>query len=110
MEALNKKEIGEGHYLLVNHHVTKRDNELQKAAPLEQIMKQTFNSNLFVKNVPKDITEEELRKLFEQCGPIISIKLRMSNKGQFLGNPAYHQYFVLYEDVESAKKAIRKWD
>lgn len=111
-QAMNKKKLEDGSYLFVHQHVSKRDNALAKnslSAPIHQNMKKTFDSNLFVKNVPKATTEEELRKKFEECGPIISIRLRESHQGYF-GPSAYHQYFILYEDVESAKKAIRKFD
>ena len=71
-------------------------------------MRRTYESNLFVKNIPSEIQEEEIVKLFEEIGPVISIKLR---QGKYF-NPAaaYRQYFVLYKDIECAKRAIQRFD
>ena len=67
-------------------------------------MRKTFESNLFVKNIPSEIAEAELTALFEEIGPVISIKLRQGK--YFNPDAAYRQYFVLYRDIESAKRAI----
>ena len=40
-------------------------------------MARNFNSNLFVKNVPNEVTEEEIDKLFSRFGKILSIKLKI---------------------------------
>jgi len=71
-------------------------------------MRKTFESNLFVKNIPSDVDEEEIRRRFEECGPIISIKLRQGK--YFNKEAAYRQYFILYKDIECAKKAIQIFD
>lgn len=71
-------------------------------------MRKTFESNLFVKNIPAEIKEEELSALFEEIGPVISIKLRQGK--YFNPNAAYRQYFILYKDIECAKKAIQRFD
>jgi RNA recognition motif-containing protein len=39
-------------------------------------MAKNFNSNLFVKNVPNEVTEEEINKVFSTYGKILSIKLK----------------------------------
>jgi len=39
-------------------------------------MRRTYESNLFVKNIPSEIQEEEIVALFGEIGPVISIKLR----------------------------------
>lgn len=39
-------------------------------------MAKNFNSNLFVKNVPIEVTEEEINKVFSTYGKILSIKLK----------------------------------
>lgn len=71
-------------------------------------MKKTYESNLFVKNIPAEIKEEEVVKLFEECGPVISIKLRQGK--YFNPSAAYRQYFVLFQDIDGAKQAIQKFD
>jgi len=43
---------------------------------INQNMARNFNSNLFVKNVPIEVTEEDIEKLFSRYGKILSIKLK----------------------------------
>jgi len=71
-------------------------------------MRKTYESNLFVKNIPSEISEEELMNLFKEVGEVISIKMR---QGKYF-NPAaaYRQYFVLFKDIECAKRAIQRFD
>lgn len=71
-------------------------------------MRRTYESNLFVKNIPSEIKEEEINALFQEIGPVISIKLRQGK--YFKPEAAYRQYFVLYKDIECAKKAIQRFD
>ena len=69
---MNKKRLPDGSFLLVSQHISKRDNQLQQnsknPAPIQQNLTKTFDSNLFVKNVPSSVTEEEFKKLFETFG------------------------------------------
>lgn len=47
--------------MIVNRHVSKKDNEPQHGSrinPITQNLTATFNSNIFVKFIPNDITEE----------------------------------------------------
>jgi hypothetical protein len=47
--------------LIVNRHVSKKDNEPQHGSrinPITQNLTATFNSNIFVKFIPNDVTEE----------------------------------------------------
>ena len=111
VEKMNKSKLEDGTYLLVGQHISKRENEVAKSStsgPIQNSMKKTYESNLFVKNIPAEIKEEEIVQLFNECGPVISIKLR---KGKYF-NPsaAYRQYFILYQDIDSAKAAIQKFD
>lgn len=79
MQEMNKKQIAEDQFLIVNKHVSKKDNELvhgQKINPITQNLSQTFNSNIYVKFIPNDVTEEELRKTFTvKDSKIVSVKL-----------------------------------
>jgi len=77
-------------------------------ATIQSSMRKTYESNLFVKNIPSEITQEELTRLFEEVGAVISIKLRQGK--YFNPNAAYRQYFVLYKDIDCAKKAIQRFD
>jgi len=105
--TMNKKKLEDGTYLLVNQHISKRENDVAKSSasgPIQNSMKKTYESNLFVKNIPSEITEEEVVKLFEECGPVMSVKLRQGK--YFNPSAAYRQYFVLFQDIEGAKAAI----
>lgn len=112
IDAMHKKQMEDGSYLLVSQHISKRENQVAStsttANSIQSSMRKTFESNLFVKNIPTEIKEEELRGLFEEIGPVISIKLRQGK--YFNPNAAYRQYFVLYKDIDCAKRAIQKFD
>ena len=79
MNEMNKKQIAEDQYLIVNRHVSKKDNEPvhgSKINPITQNISQTYNSNIYVKFIPSDVTEEELRKTFTvKDSKIVSLKL-----------------------------------
>lgn len=98
--------------MLVSQHISKRENQVAannaNAATIQSSMRRTYESNLFVKNIPSEIQEAELTALFEEVGPVISIKLRQGK--YFNPSAAYRQYFVLYRDIDCAKKAIQRFD
>lgn len=78
---MNKKAVAENTYLLVSRHVSKKDNELSssgKVAPISQNLTKTFNSNVYVKFIPIDVPEEEVKKVFSEVGKIISMRLDKS--------------------------------
>eukprot|EP00350_Pseudokeronopsis_sp_OXSARD2_P007899 CAMPEP_0170543294 /NCGR_PEP_ID=MMETSP0211-20121228/2456_1 /TAXON_ID=311385 /ORGANISM="Pseudokeronopsis sp., Strain OXSARD2" /LENGTH=209 /DNA_ID=CAMNT_0010846629 /DNA_START=553 /DNA_END=1183 /DNA_ORIENTATION=+ len=79
LNALNKKSLGDGQFLIVNQFISKRENELagyNKISPISQNLIKTFNSNVFIKFIPSEVTEDELKKLFGEVGNIISVKLK----------------------------------
>jgi RNA recognition motif-containing protein len=59
------KKVTEGKFLIVNYHISKKENELAQGGrsidPRTQNMTSTFNSNIYVKFIPSDVTEEQLR-------------------------------------------------
>jgi hypothetical protein len=57
--------------------------------------------------VPSFVTEEEVKKVFGKVGDIVSLKKRT---GHGTVEHAYVQYFILYADVNCAKKAIQEFD
>jgi len=57
--------------------------------------------NLFVKNVPQDLSEADFENLFTSFGAIFSSKLSLNEQGQ---NRGYG--YVQFEDKESAEKAL----
>jgi polyadenylate-binding protein len=58
-------------------------------------------NNIFVKNIPKDLTPKEFDEYFSKFGNIISAKIAEDEEGESMGYG-----FVLYENEENAKKAI----
>jgi len=73
-------------------------------------MQKTYECNLFVKNIPNFVEEDEVKKLFETVGPIVSLKKKRQGKNFTGGTPTYAQYFILYADLNHAKDAIKKFD
>lgn len=75
---MNKKKVGED-FLIVNRHISKKDSEQaygNKLNAITQNLTKTFNSNIYVKFIPNDVTEDQLREKFTIKGfEIISIKL-----------------------------------
>jgi polyadenylate-binding protein len=114
LEALNKKPLENGQFLIVNQFISKRENELQgdsKISPISQNLTKTFNSNVFIKFIPSDVTEEELRKTFGEAGSIISVKIKKSVQTiQDVEYSSYQYGYILYEKVEEAQQAIKKFD
>ena len=58
-------------------------------------------NNIFVKNIPKDVTPKEFDEYFSKFGNIISAKIAEDEEGESMGYG-----FVLYENEDNAKKAI----
>ncbi|KAM7468320.1 hypothetical protein LguiB_015882 [Lonicera macranthoides] len=85
----------------------------QKKAEREQILRRQFEdqrkeqmlkyqaSNVYVKNIDDDVTDEELREHFSQCGTITSAKLMRDEKGRSKGFG-----FVCFSMPEEANKAV----
>ena len=60
-------------------------------------------NNIFVKNINKEITPREFDEYFKKFGNIISAKIAEDEEGESMGYG-----FVLYDNEESAKKAIEE--
>ncbi|KAF5823704.1 hypothetical protein HanRHA438_Chr01g0042031 [Helianthus annuus] len=85
----------------------------QKKAEREQILRRRFEdirkeqimkhqgSNVYVKNIDDDVTENELKEHFSQCGTITSTKLMCDDKGLSKGFG-----FVCFSTPEEANKAV----
>ena len=58
-------------------------------------------NNIFIKNLSKDVTPREFDEYFSKFGTIISAKIAEDEEGESMGYG-----FVLYDNEESAKKAI----
>lgn len=72
-------------------------------------MKETFKSNIFVRNIPKMVTEEEFKTQFAKAGKIISILLKDRNDPN-TNEVVNKQGYVCYEEVKQAQKCIQLFD
>lgn len=117
LEKTNMKEKINDTVILVMPHIYKKDNDLfgkPKAGgstPIVKNQKENFKSNIFVRFLPKDITEEKLREVFSEAGPIASIKLKANTKtidGELIHTS--QNGYVLFDDVNSAQKCIKQFD
>lgn len=86
---LNDKKV------FVGLHVPRKERQ----SKLDEIRSQF--TNLYVKNVDTDITQEEFTKLFEPFGTITSSVLQLDEEGKSKGFG-----FVNYESHEMAEKAV----
>ncbi|KAK6929126.1 Polyadenylate-binding protein/Hyperplastic disc protein [Dillenia turbinata] len=97
MEAMNGKQLAraqkkaERKQLLRNQYEERRNEQIQKYMGL----------NVYVKNINDDVTMEELREHFSQCGTITSLKLMQDEKGINKGFG-----FVCFATPEEASKAV----
>ncbi|XP_001807432.1 probable RNA-binding protein 19 [Tribolium castaneum] len=62
-------------------------------------------SRLVVKNLPKNITEEKLRNLFQEKGTITDVQLKYTPEGKFR-----EFAFVGYQNENEAQEAIKHFD
>jgi polyadenylate-binding protein len=86
---LNDKKV------FVGHHIPKRDRQ----SKFEE-MKANF-TNVYIKNIDDEVTDEEFTKLFEGFGEVISASITRDDTGKSRGFG-----FVNYTDHEAAAKAV----
>ncbi|PWA38487.1 polyadenylate-binding protein 7 [Artemisia annua] len=89
----------------------------QKKSEREQILRHQFEewrkeqiskcqgSNVYVKNIDDDVTENELQECFSQCGTITSAKLMVNEKGISKGFG-----FVCFSAPHEATKAVNTFN
>lgn len=114
LEGMNKKKVGDD-FLIVNKHINKKDSEPSygnKLNPITQNLTKTFNSNIYIKFIPSDVTEDQLREKFTIKGfEIISIKLnKWIKKYDGVESSPYQFAYILYNEVAAAQKAIQTFD
>ncbi|XVE76070.1 hypothetical protein DITRI_Ditri12bG0143300 [Diplodiscus trichospermus] len=104
MEVMNGSELGSKFlYVARAQKKTEREKILHNQfgeRREEQIMKYKA-LNVYVKNIDDDVTEEEIREHFSQCGRITSAKLIRDDKGVNKGFG-----FVCFSAPEGAAKAV----
>ncbi|GJU24294.1 polyadenylate-binding protein 7 [Tanacetum coccineum] len=64
-----------------------------------------YGSNVYVKNIDDDVTENELQECFSQCGTITSAKLMINEKGISKGFG-----FVCFSTPDEATKAVNTFN
>ncbi|OTA61558.1 polyadenylate binding protein, partial [Hypoxylon sp. EC38] len=88
---LNEKKV------YVGHHIPKKDRQ----SKFEE-MKANF-TNVYVKNIHTDVTDDEFRELFEKFGDVTSSSLARDNEGKSRGFG-----FVNFTTHDSAAKAVEE--
>ncbi|KAH3673648.1 hypothetical protein WICMUC_003551 [Wickerhamomyces mucosus] len=94
IEALNGMELN-GRELFVGPHISREDRESKNNEILNKF------TNVFVKNIDLEATEEEFNELFTEVGATTSVHLEKDQSGKSKGFG-----FVNFENHESAVKAI----
>ena len=90
-------------------------NNINIPMALPKFEEQIENNNLYIKNIPFEATEEDLRKTFEAFGKITSIKLeedttikqdtKENDKKKFI-NKSFG--YISFDKIEEAKKALEE--
>jgi len=88
---LNDKKV------FVGHHIAKRDRQ----SKFEE-MKANY-TNLYIKNIDEEVSDEDFTKLFEKYGDIVSATITRDDGGKSRGFG-----FVNYTTHESAAKAVEE--
>lgn len=73
-------------------------------------MKSNFEANIFIRNIPKDVTEQMFNEEMSKAGKIKSIKLEdYIQKDRATGEEfvKFKKGYVCYEDVKQAQKCIQ---
>ncbi|KAK4057000.1 Protein phosphatase PP2A regulatory subunit B [Microbotryomycetes sp. JL221] len=81
--------------VFVGMHIPRRERQ----AKIDEI--RAHYTNLYIKNVPVEVTTEEFRELFEKYGTVTSAVISLDNEGKSKGFG-----FVNYEKHEDAAKAV----
>ena len=92
---LNEKKV------YVGHHIPKKD----RMSKFEE-MKANF-TNIYVKNVNEDVTEDEFRKMFEKFGDISSATLAQDNESDKHRGFGFVNY-INHEDANKAVEALHE--
>ena len=87
-------------------HLKEFKNYIIKAEPFKSNKnkdKKKHNTNLFIKNLPKDCTPKDVFELFSKFGTIDSIELKSAPNGECLGYG-----YIDFANEENAQEAIDK--
>ncbi|KAL8504979.1 hypothetical protein ACS0TY_016252 [Phlomoides rotata] len=104
VEALHGSQLG-SKVLYVARAQKKSEREARLRRQYEEKKKEQIlkyqDSNVYVKNIDDDVTDDELREWFSQCGTITSVKIMRDDKGVSKGFG-----FVCFSIPEEAYRAV----
>lgn len=63
--------------------------------------KYSQSANIFVNNIPTDMSAKDLEEIFKNFGPVLSCKISRTSEGKSKGYG-----YVMYKNLKSAKKAV----
>ena len=121
-EEMNDKKINEsdesGLYVDFLQKKSERKRMLTtKIGDINNKLNQEFkNCNLYVKNLPYELTEEKMKNIFSKCGEVKSVKISQyllvtKVKDKFENYITSRGFgFVCYTSEEGAKKAIEEFN
>ncbi|KAL0309631.1 UNVERIFIED_CONTAM: Polyadenylate-binding protein 7 [Sesamum radiatum] len=107
MEALNGSQLGSKVLYVARAQKKSERKEMLRRQFEEKRKAQILKyqaSNVYVKNIDDDITDEDLRKYFSQCGTITSAKVMRNDKGLSKGFG-----FVCFSTPDEANKAVNSF-
>jgi len=114
IEGIHMKKHLDGQAVLVNPHISRKENDVHHGEkfnqPITRLQKAAFKSNIFVSFVPREVSMEDLKKVFSEAGNIASIREKEPRPFPDGSKPNHSNYYVLYDDVPSAQKCIQLFD
>jgi polyadenylate-binding protein len=121
-EGMNDKKLNEsdesGLYVDFLQKKSERKRMLTtKIGDINNKLNQEYkNCNLYVKNLPYELTEDKMKEIFSKCGEVKSVKISQfllvtKVKDKFVNYVSSHGFgYVCYTSEEGAKKAIAEFN
>jgi polyadenylate-binding protein len=121
-EGMNDKKLNEsdesGLYVDFLQKKSERKRMLTtKIGDINNKLNQEYkNCNLYVKNLPYELTEDKMKEIFSKCGDVKSVKISQfllvtKVKDKFVNYVSSHGFgYVCYTNEEGAKKAIAEFN
>jgi len=111
VDKLNLKHQINGQAITVTKHISQNLNNMARdEPPITQSMKNMFEANIFIRNIPKTVTEDDFRKEMAKAGEIKTIKLEDFKQTDRSTGETYFKFkkgYVNYMDVKQAQKCIQ---
>ena len=121
-EGMNDKKVNEsdesGLYVDFLQKKSERKRMLTtKIGDINNKLNQEYkNCNLYVKNLPYELTEDKMKEIFSKCGEVKSVKISQfllvtKVNDKFVNYVSSHGFgYVCYTSEEGAKKAITEFN